>query len=124
GILDDLTLLQERGVDRILIQTDSLKVVHTIQRKTVANLILALVRRILQLLQNTEHLVNTEHWVVRHIPREANHVADRIAKMVATDMEEVNVLAAAPIELIETLDSDKASVSFVLVKIDNIMFVN
>ncbi|MBA0761993.1 hypothetical protein Gotri_024554, partial [Gossypium trilobum] len=37
GILDGLTFLQYRGLNRILIQTDSLEVVHGLQRSISAN---------------------------------------------------------------------------------------
>ncbi|MBA0683568.1 hypothetical protein Goari_025216, partial [Gossypium aridum] len=36
-------------------------------------------------------LQNKEHWVVRHVPREVNHVADRITKMSSVDMEGLHV---------------------------------
>ncbi|MBA0779113.1 hypothetical protein Gotri_003394, partial [Gossypium trilobum] len=77
GILDGLTLLQDRDFNRILIQTDSLEIVH-------ANSNSGLVRRIQQRLRNIEH------WVVRHILREANLVVDQIVKMVSIDLDGVN----------------------------------
>ncbi|MBA0869603.1 hypothetical protein Goshw_000492, partial [Gossypium schwendimanii] len=68
GILDGLTLLQDRDFNRILIQTDSLEIVH-------ANSNSGLVKRIQQRLRNIEH------WVARHILREANLVVNQIVKM-------------------------------------------
>ncbi|MBA0827917.1 hypothetical protein Goarm_012657, partial [Gossypium armourianum] len=70
GILDWLTLLQKRGVDRILIQTDSSEVVQAIQGRNSESSSSALVRRVQKLLQNKEF------WVVRHVSREVNYVAD------------------------------------------------
>ncbi|MBA0832487.1 hypothetical protein Goarm_016876, partial [Gossypium armourianum] len=81
GILDGLTLLQDRGLNKISIHTDRLKI--------------------------QQRLRNFEHWVVRHVPREANLVVDRIANMVVVDMEGVNVLEIAPTDLLEALQSDK-----------------
>ncbi|MBA0812017.1 hypothetical protein Gohar_026015, partial [Gossypium harknessii] len=78
GILDGLTLLQDRDFNRILIQTVSLEII-------LANSNSGLVRRIQQRLQNIEH------WVVRHILREANLVVDQIVKMVFIDLDGVNV---------------------------------
>ncbi|MBA0637698.1 hypothetical protein Godav_025647 [Gossypium davidsonii] len=77
-ILDGLTILQDRGLNKISIQND-----------------------------RPERLQNFEHWVVRHVPREANLVVDRIANMVVVDMEGVNVLEIAPTNLLEALQSDK-----------------
>ncbi|MBA0715765.1 hypothetical protein Golax_014651, partial [Gossypium laxum] len=59
------------------------------------------------LMQSCRRLRNFEHWVVRHVPREANLVVDRIENMVVVDMEGVNVLAIAPTDLLEALQSDK-----------------
>ncbi|MFQ6663817.1 hypothetical protein Gotur_031179 [Gossypium turneri] len=70
GILDWLTLLQKRGVDRILIQTDSSEVVQAIQGRNLESSSSALVRRVQKLLQNKEF------WVIRHVSREVNYVAD------------------------------------------------
>ncbi|MBA0723691.1 hypothetical protein Golax_004251 [Gossypium laxum] len=84
---DGLTLLEDRDFNKISIHTNSLEVVHALQRSVSANSNSALVRRIQQRLRNFEH------WVVRHVPREANIITDRIAKMVVVDMEGVNVLA-------------------------------
>ncbi|KAG8485259.1 hypothetical protein CXB51_021082 [Gossypium anomalum] len=46
GILDDLTLLQKWGVDRILIQTDSSVVVQAIQGKNLESSSSALIAKI------------------------------------------------------------------------------
>ncbi|MBA0770168.1 hypothetical protein Gotri_018836 [Gossypium trilobum] len=78
GILDGLTLLQDCGLNKISIHTDRL-----------------------------ERLRKFEHWMVRHAPREANLVVDRITNMVVVDMEGVNVLAIAPTDPLEALQSDK-----------------
>ncbi|KAH1105718.1 hypothetical protein J1N35_009486, partial [Gossypium stocksii] len=37
GILDGLALLQKRGLDKVLIQTDNLEVAKTIQHSQLAN---------------------------------------------------------------------------------------
>ncbi|MBA0876273.1 hypothetical protein Goshw_011041 [Gossypium schwendimanii] len=87
SILDGLTILQDRDFNKISIHTNSLEDVHALQRSVSANSNSALVRRIQQRLRNFEH------WVVRHVSREANIITDRIAKMVVVDMEGVNVLA-------------------------------
>lgn len=50
--------------------------------------------------------------MIRHVLGETNHITNRIVKMIFTDMEGANVMAAAPIKLIVPLDSDKASGAF------------
>lgn len=39
--------------------------------------------------------------MVRHVLRETNHDADRIVKMIPTDLEGIDVLAEAPIDITE-----------------------
>ncbi|MBA0748699.1 hypothetical protein Gogos_002691, partial [Gossypium gossypioides] len=112
GILDSLSILQERRVNRILIQIDSLEAVQAIQGIISTNPNSTLIRRIQILLQDKDH------WVLRHISREANHVVDQISKMAPTDLEGVQNLTTAPnLELIEILDSDKSSGAFDIVNI-------
>lgn len=56
-------------------------------------------------------LQNKEHWAVRHILKEANHVDDRIVKT------EHMILATAPIKFLEVLDSDKTSSAFDIINL-------
>ncbi|MBA0779043.1 hypothetical protein Gotri_003326, partial [Gossypium trilobum] len=93
GILDSLSILQERRVNRILIQIDSLEAVQAIQGINSTNQNSALIRRIQIPLQDKDH------W------------------MAPTDLEGVQNLTTAPLELIEILDSDKSSGAFDIVNI-------
>lgn len=86
------------GVNRILIQTDSLEVIQMIT-SVYPNSIL--IRRIQRLLQDKDHCVL---W---HIPIETNDAVDRISKMVLVDLEGVQILAITHLKLIEILDGDK-----------------
>ncbi|MBA0599498.1 hypothetical protein Gorai_005715, partial [Gossypium raimondii] len=74
GILDGLTLIRDRGLDRLLIHTDSVEVAESLQTKNSDLSMSVLVRRIHQLLKDNKH------WVVSHVPREANQIADQITK--------------------------------------------
>ncbi|MBA0704555.1 hypothetical protein Golax_016804, partial [Gossypium laxum] len=110
GILDGLTLLKEQRLERILIHTNNLEVAQALRMNTLAISISTLVRRIQKLL-----LQYKGHWVVKHIPREANCVADKIAKLVFADKAGVNVLTTAPIDLLDLIDKDKTNGAFDIV---------
>ncbi|MBA0752974.1 hypothetical protein Gogos_021017, partial [Gossypium gossypioides] len=86
--------------------TDSLEIIHALQRSisTISNS--ALVRRIHQL------LLKNNYWVARHIPKKANHVVNQIAKMVSTNSKMVNILTTIPTNLIDVLESDEVNGAF------------
>ncbi|MBA0602819.1 hypothetical protein Gorai_002986, partial [Gossypium raimondii] len=75
GILDGLNTLIDHGLDKVMIQTDSLEAVMTIWESSTGGSNTALIRRILQLLSLFSH------WNLFYIPREENQEADRFAKM-------------------------------------------
>ncbi|MBA0786400.1 hypothetical protein Gotri_024896, partial [Gossypium trilobum] len=56
--------------------TDSLEIIHALQRSISAISNSALVRRIHQF------LLKNKYWVARYIPKKTNHVVNQIAKMV------------------------------------------
>lgn len=60
------------------------------------------------IIRNQKLLQNKEHWVIRHIPREAS----RIVKMINVITQKVHVLLKAFIELLGTFDSDKINDAF------------
>ncbi|MBA0865772.1 hypothetical protein Goshw_015232, partial [Gossypium schwendimanii] len=95
------TLLRDRGLDKLLIHIDSLKVVHSLQTRNADFSTSTLVKHIHQLLKNNKH------WVVLHVTREANQVANQILKMVHSGSKSINVIAKAP-NLIEDLANDKS----------------
>ncbi|MBA0688038.1 hypothetical protein Goari_005849, partial [Gossypium aridum] len=66
GILKGLTLLIDRGYNRVLIQTDNLERVQVIQEKITNESNSALVQRIHHLLRHFSH------WQIGHISREDN----------------------------------------------------
>ncbi|MBA0873191.1 hypothetical protein Goshw_028899, partial [Gossypium schwendimanii] len=100
-------LLRDRGLNRILIHTDNLEVVHSLQTRNSDFSMSTLVRRIHQSLKDNEH------WVVSHVSREASQVANWITKMVHNGSEGINVIAEAP-NLIDDLANDKSKGLFEL----------
>ncbi|MBA0800863.1 hypothetical protein Gohar_011275, partial [Gossypium harknessii] len=75
GILDGLMLLQKQGYKKVVIQSDNLQVVKAIQDNLLEDSNLVLIKRIQQVLQHESH------WLLRHVPKEKNQVADCITKM-------------------------------------------
>ncbi|MBA0642030.1 hypothetical protein Goklo_026495 [Gossypium klotzschianum] len=74
------------GRDRALIQTNCLEVVKAIQEGYSVSSNSALLQRIQLMLQSKNH------WVIRHVPRECNQVADLIAKMSYVGKEGMQVV--------------------------------
>ncbi|MBA0704823.1 hypothetical protein Golax_017056, partial [Gossypium laxum] len=75
GILDDMLLLQNRRCDRVLIWTESTKVLQAIHEAFSLTSFSALIRCIHKLLQEVGH------WELEYIPREENLEADSITNM-------------------------------------------
>ncbi|MBA0745940.1 hypothetical protein Gogos_008497, partial [Gossypium gossypioides] len=75
GILDGVTLAQGRQHDRVLVQKDNMEVMGTIKESLSRGSNSALIRCILQLLQNEKV------WSIEHVPRDENMETDSIPKM-------------------------------------------
>ncbi|MBA0624128.1 hypothetical protein Godav_009528, partial [Gossypium davidsonii] len=75
-IVDGLTLLYDCGFGSILIETDNLEAVKTLQERTTNGSNSVLIRRVHQL------LLRFEQWNIRHIPRKDNQDVDRMVKLV------------------------------------------
>ncbi|MBA0739569.1 hypothetical protein Gogos_012830, partial [Gossypium gossypioides] len=75
-IWDKLILQQSlsRRFERVLIQTDSIKVVNAIKDAYSRNFNSSLVRRIHHILEVVKQ------WKIQHIPREENSIADSLVK--------------------------------------------
>ncbi|KAK5826216.1 hypothetical protein PVK06_021132 [Gossypium arboreum] len=99
------------GQDLLPLGCDNIELAHVLQRDSPISTITALARRIQKLLQHKEF------WVVKHILREANRVADRIAKMVCADVVGVNVMKTTPMRLLEEIVRDKSNGVFVIVRL-------
>ncbi|MBA0768672.1 hypothetical protein Gotri_017457 [Gossypium trilobum] len=81
GILEGLRLIQRRGHNEVIIQSDSLEVVKAILESTSTEANLALIRRIQSI------LFQEKLWFLRYIPRDQNQVTDCLAKqaLIGTD---------------------------------------
>ncbi|KAH1038796.1 hypothetical protein J1N35_040539 [Gossypium stocksii] len=76
GILDGLKLILDRRSERILIQTDGLKVANAIQEGVFSISNSTSLRRIHQT------LIKVKQWKIQHIPRKENTLADSIVKTI------------------------------------------
>ncbi|MBA0684542.1 hypothetical protein Goari_026126, partial [Gossypium aridum] len=85
GILDGLMLLQKQGYKKVVIQSDNLQVVKAIQDNLLEDSNLVLIKRIQQVLQHESH------WLLRHVPKEKNQVADCITNMSFDKREDLKV---------------------------------
>ncbi|MBA0575383.1 hypothetical protein Golob_024045, partial [Gossypium lobatum] len=74
GILEGLGLIQRRGHNEVIIQSDSLEVVKDILESISTEANLALIRRIQSI------LFQEKLWFLRYIPRDQNQVTDYLAK--------------------------------------------
>lgn len=73
GILDELSLIQDRCFEGVMIQANSLDVIKVIWESFLTNSNTTIIRRIQQF------LVKVGHWDMQHIPRELNKITDHLA---------------------------------------------
>ncbi|MBA0639873.1 hypothetical protein Goklo_022872 [Gossypium klotzschianum] len=76
GILDGLNFILDRRFERVLIQTDSIKAVNTIQKCSSGNFNSALVTRIHHI------LAQMKQWKIHHISRKENFIVDSLANSI------------------------------------------
>ncbi|MBA0562530.1 hypothetical protein Golob_007566, partial [Gossypium lobatum] len=100
-VRDGLTLIHGRGYQEVVIHTDNLQVVKAIQNVHLIDSSSTLLRRIHASLQAIHH------WKIKHIPREKNEAADRIAKMVTVKSTDKQVFEDTPEELLPVLEIDR-----------------
>ncbi|MBA0685026.1 hypothetical protein Goari_026570 [Gossypium aridum] len=79
SILDGPNLIERRGHDNVIIQSDSFEAVRAIQDSVSIILNYVLIRRIQRLLSHKGW------WLLRHMYREHNDVADALAKLAFWD---------------------------------------
>ncbi|MBA0561534.1 hypothetical protein Golob_018353 [Gossypium lobatum] len=85
GILEVLKLIQRRGHDKLIIQSDNLEVVKDILRSVFTASNLVFIRRIQSI------LVLENQWCLLYIPIEQNQVADCLAKQALVEKEDLQV---------------------------------
>ncbi|MBA0582529.1 hypothetical protein Gorai_024671, partial [Gossypium raimondii] len=89
----------------VMIPTDSLEVVKAIQDFSLADSNSTLIRRIHQL------LANVGHWVMQHIPRELNEIANCMAKLAFDTGQNLTMFEKIPKEALAISPIVKTSVS-------------
>ncbi|KAK5777236.1 hypothetical protein PVK06_045203 [Gossypium arboreum] len=81
GILEGLRLIQRRGHDEGITQSDSLEVVKAIFDRNSTGENFALIRRIQSILSPEKSILSPEkRWCLRYIPGDQNQVVDCLAK--------------------------------------------
>ncbi|MBA0659328.1 hypothetical protein Goklo_011475 [Gossypium klotzschianum] len=91
GILDGVALAQGRQHDRVLVQKDNMEVMGTIKESLSKGSNYALIRCILQLLQNEKV------WSIEHIPRDENMKTDSIPKIAFGREEGLQIFETSPL---------------------------
>ncbi|MBA0803615.1 hypothetical protein Gohar_013805, partial [Gossypium harknessii] len=82
-------LIQIRGRNQVIIQTDNLEVVKAILGSTSSVSNSALIRRIQSVFEENQ-------WLLRYIPRERNQVADCLTKQALTRKDDLQVFEFPP----------------------------
>ncbi|MBA0627129.1 hypothetical protein Godav_004678 [Gossypium davidsonii] len=103
SILDGLLILLSKGYRQATIQTDNIDVVQTLNDIGLEDSGITLCKRLRQITRIKRQ------WQIRHVPREHNSVANRLAKLSLTWKSNLQVFDVAPIEIFEILKQDDAS---------------
>lgn len=85
-VLDRSILCQKRGLERVMIHTDNLEMITTIQDQQSTGSNSILVRRNFQVLQDIRQ------WCLRYVPREETKITDYLAKMSFDRKESISML--------------------------------
>ncbi|MBA0684344.1 hypothetical protein Goari_025936 [Gossypium aridum] len=97
GILDGIFILLNKGYRRVIILTDNLEIVQILSD-------LDLEDSGITVLRNTECIMRAEGmWKIKHIPRNQNLVAARLAKLSMNWKSSLQVFNEAPKEIIDLL---------------------
>ncbi|KAG8486316.1 hypothetical protein CXB51_019654 [Gossypium anomalum] len=98
GVLDGITLIHERGYQKVVIHTKNLKVVKVIQDAYLTDSFSVLLRRIHISLQAIQH------WKIKHVQRESNQVAGCLAKLATIRSTNIKII---PEELVPVFEIDR-----------------
>lgn len=101
GILDGLKLIQRRGHDKVMIQSNNLEVLKAIHGSALKTSNSALIRRMHCI------LFQEGQWIIRHIPREHNQSVDFLAKLAFSNKEDLQLIDTPPREAIKLLEANK-----------------
>lgn len=106
GVKEGLKVARDLGIRRLRIDVDSSLSVLLLTSPPSSHSCSYLIADCIAL------LAMFDHALVRHICREGNRCADRLATMAQTSPPGVTVLNAAPVELRPLLSSDSRGISF------------
>ncbi|KAG8490243.1 hypothetical protein CXB51_015601 [Gossypium anomalum] len=101
AILNGILILLNKRYRKISILTDNLEVAQVLSASILEDLGITVLRR-------TQRIMREEGmWKIKHIPRNQNLVADRVAKLSLSWKSSLQVFNEAPKEVIDLLQEDK-----------------
>ncbi|KAK5771112.1 hypothetical protein PVK06_047287 [Gossypium arboreum] len=98
GVLDGLLILQKQGYDEVIIQSNNIENVISINDNKMGDSKNSLIRRIQQV------LAFEKKWSLNYAPRDTNQVADALAKRALSSTESLNIIEDPPLEIKKILD--------------------
>lgn len=96
-----ITLIHERGYQKIVIHTDNLEVIKVIQDDCLTNSCSTLLRRIRMSLKAIQY------QKIEYVPREKNQVADHIAKLATIKSTNMKIFEDILEELVHVFEIDR-----------------
>ncbi|XP_040967822.1 uncharacterized protein [Gossypium hirsutum] len=108
GVLNGLLILQKQGYDEVIIQSDNLENVISINDSKMGDSQNSLIRRIQQILSFEEK------WSLNYALRVTNQVADALAKRAPSSAESLNIIEDPPLEIKKILKNDNSFVNLFL----------
>ncbi|KAH1047396.1 hypothetical protein J1N35_038180 [Gossypium stocksii] len=101
SILDGILILLSKGYRRTFITTDNLEVVQTLTNMDLEDSGITVLRRTQRILQSEGE------WRIKHISRDQNSVADRLAKLSLSWKSSLQVFDEAPKDFTDLLQGIK-----------------
>ncbi|MBA0761038.1 hypothetical protein Gotri_023740, partial [Gossypium trilobum] len=95
-----------KGYRRIIIMTDNLEVAQILTDMDLEDSGITVLRRTHRILQSERG------WMIKHIPRNQNLVADRLAKLSFSWKSSLQVIDEAPKDILDLLQVDKMNGCF------------
>ncbi|KAK5831685.1 hypothetical protein PVK06_015483 [Gossypium arboreum] len=108
GVLNGLPILQKQGYDEVIIQSDNLENVISINDSKMGDSQNSLIRRIQQI------LAFEEKWSLNYALRVTNQVVDALAKRAPSSAESLNIIEDPPLEIKKILKNDNSFVNLFL----------
>ncbi|MFQ6624568.1 hypothetical protein Gotur_003309 [Gossypium turneri] len=106
AILDGILILLNKGYKQIIIMTDNLEVEQILNDMDLEDSGITVLRRTLRILHSEGE------WRIKHIPRNQNLVADRLAKLSLSWKSSLQVIDEAPRDILDLLQEDKINGCF------------